>query len=40
MGLGCVWRHARKRGAGNFGDFLKKQLADICLWAMLVESRT
>ena len=23
MGQGCEWRHARKRWAGNFGDFWK-----------------
>ena len=40
MRLGCGWRHARKRGAGNFGDFWKKQLVEIYLWARLVEIRT
>ena len=37
MRLGCEWRHARKRWAGNFGDFLKKQLVDICLWTRPVQ---
>ena len=29
MRLGCEWRHVRKRWAGNFGDFEKKQLVEI-----------
>ena len=37
MRLVYEWRHARKQGAGNFGDFWKKQLVEICLWARLVE---
>ena len=40
MGLGWEWRHARKRGAGIFGDFWKKQFVESCLWARLVEIRT
>ena len=28
--------HVKKRGAGNFGDFWKKQWVEICLWARLV----
>ena len=35
--LGCEWRHARKRRAGNFGDFWKKQLVEIWHWMRLVE---
>ena len=27
MGKGCGWRHARKWGAGNFGDFWKKAVS-------------
>ena len=37
MGLGCEWRHARKRWAGNFGDFEKKQLVEIRTWARPVQ---
>ena len=37
MGLGCEWCHARKRGAGNFGDFWKKQFAEIRTWARSVQ---
>ena len=37
MRLGCERRHAQKRGAGIFGDFLKKQLVEIWLWARWVE---
>ena len=40
MWLGCEWRHARKWWAGNFGDFWKKQLAEIWRWTRLVEIRT
>ena len=29
MGLRCEWRHARKRWAGNFDDFWKKQWVEI-----------
>ena len=37
MELGCEWRHARKRRAGNFGDFWKKQLVEIRTWTKWVE---
>ena len=37
IGLGCEWRHARKRWAGNFGDFWKKQLVEIWTWAKAVQ---
>ena len=37
MRLGCEWRHARKRWAGNFGDFWKKELVEIWTWAMVVQ---
>ena len=39
MGLGCYWRYAQKRWAGILGDFEKKKLVEICLWAKLVEIR-
>ena len=29
MGLGCEWRHARKRWAGILRDFEKKELVEI-----------
>ena len=37
MRLGCEWRHARKRWAGNFGDFWKKQWVEICPWTRQVD---
>ena len=40
MLLGCEWSHARKRWAGNFGDFWKKQLVEIWTWARPVQLGT
>ena len=37
MGLWCEWRQARKRWAGNFGDFWKKQFVEIPTWARPVQ---
>ena len=31
IGLGCEWRHARKRWAGEFGDFEKDVSWDLTL---------
>ena len=36
IGLGCEWRHTRKRWAGNFGDFWKKHLVEIWTWVRAV----
>ena len=33
MWLGCEWRHARKRGAENFGDFWKKAVS----WDLMLD---
>ena len=37
MWMGREWRHAQKGGAGNFGDFWKKQLVEIWRWTKWVE---
>ena len=33
----CEWRHARKRGTANLGNFWKKQLVEIRTWARSVQ---